>query len=381
MTSSVTYRFLITAGGTGGHIFPALALANYLRTQYAARILFVGTNKRMEKQWVPQAGFDYYGLPVRGLIRGVIWRNISFVVQMLLSMFLAYRVLRRFDPHVVIGTGGYVTVPCVWVATWLGIPTLIHESNAVAGLAHRWLGRRVDRVCVSYPSAGRIFDTKRVLHTGTPLREELYTLLTRAEAKKQLKLNINLPTLLIMGGSLGAQLLNEAVLAHQRAIQDNQVQLLWICGERYYKSCAAAWGANQEGIDQKNIDQKNIKSWGQLLGFCENIPLAYAAADVVIARGGALSIAELLCVKRPAILVPSPNVVARHQHQNVAPLVANGAALSVEDVDVVEKLIPMALDLLQDPVQQEKMTEAMQAMDARRRPTTVIAEELIRIAG
>ncbi len=359
--STMTYRFLITAGGTGGHIFPALALAAHLQEVFLCKILFVGSRSRAERLLVPKAGFAYYGLPVRGMVRGSLLANIGFVWGMVRSVCLAAWVLWRFRPHAVIGTGGYVSVPCVWLAGWASIPALIHESNAVAGLAHRFLSRRARCVCVGYPAMAV---GAKAVFTGTPLRSALYQLPSKSAALTQLGLRDDAPVVLIMGGSLGAKAFNDSMLAHQQTICESGVQWIWLCGKGYYAACVAAWKAGDGGL------------WGCLLPFADDMAAVYAASDVVITRGGALSLAEVVGIQKPAIVVPSPNVVGRHQHHNAAAMAAANAAIVIEEEAASTTLIPQALALVRDVDEQARMRTAMAGLQPQQRPVEVIGEQI-----
>ena len=361
------YRILITAGGTGGHIYPALAMGEFLRQHHDMEVLFVGTLRHMERRLVPEAGFAYEGVPMMGFRRkGGLWGNILLPFMVIRSLFMAWRILSRFSPDAVMGTGGYASFPCVYAATYKGIPTLIHESNAHAGMAHRWLARRVSKICVSYENMERYFSPKKLIYTGTPLRSSLYQLPGVSSARAHFKLDAKKSTLLVWGGSLGARSINEAILASKESWKapSFSLQLLWITGASYYEEMVEGWGSSRG-------------SWGCILSYVKDMAYAYALADVVLARAGALSIAELVCVCKPSVLVPSPHVVEDHQRKNAEALAEEGAAYCLPDNQLRAHLFPKIWALMRDKEAQLRMKAALQRRKLKRKPAARIAEELL----
>lgn len=334
-------RIVISGGGTGGHIFPALAIAEALRRlRPEAEFLFVGAKNRMEMERVPQAGYRIEGLDIAGIQRGwawsALWRNMALPLKVWRSLSAARRLLRAFEPHAVVGTGGYAAWPVVYAAQQLGIPTLLQEQNSHAGVTNRLLARRAKRICVAYEGMERYFPADRLVLTGNPVRSDLLDLSDkRAEGYAFYGLSPQRKTLAIVGGSLGARSLNEAVRCNTALLaQHSDVQVVWQCGasyETHYRSSASAQLPNV-----------------QLRPFIERMDLLYAVADVVVARAGALTLSELAIVGKPAVLVPSPNVAEDHQTRNAQALERKGAAVLVPDARAAEVLLPEALALLRD---------------------------------
>ncbi|NJB84908.1 UDP-N-acetylglucosamine--N-acetylmuramyl-(pentapeptide) pyrophosphoryl-undecaprenol N-acetylglucosamine transferase [Lewinella marina] len=329
-------RFVISGGGTGGHVFPAIAIADELRRLHpTAEFLFVGAKGRMEMEKVPAAGYRIEGLWISGLQRSFTLDNLSFPVKVLSSLFRSRTLLREFRPDVVIGTGGYAGAPILYAAARMGIPTLIQEPNAFAGLANKWLGRRVDKICVAFGGMAKFFPAHKLIITGNPVREQL---LDRAR-----EMNVDgPPTVFLMGGSGGARSLNEAMAGSTELIRARpQVQWLWQCGKHYladYADCATAQLPNVT-----------------LTAFVDKMDEAYARATVVIGRAGSTTIAEIEYLGKPAILVPSPWVAEDHQTKNAEALTQSGAALLVPDHRVGEELVPEALALVDDAERRETL--------------------------
>lgn len=338
MSEANQIRVILSGGGTGGHIFPAIAIADALKAMHPnAEILFVGAKGKMEMERVPKAGYPIEGLWISGLQRKLTLRNLSFPLKLISSLWNAGRIIRRFQPDVAIGTGGYASAPLLRVAAGRGIPTLIQEQNAYAGLTNKWLAGHVDRICVAYPNMERYFPASKLLETGNPVREtQLTGDYDQAAARQHFGLAPDQPVILITGGSLGARTLNDALGAATQALEAApKVQVLWQCGKLYEAEFSGSATAQLPQV--------------QLTAFLDRMELAYAAADVVICRAGALTIAELCLLGKAAVLVPSPNVAEDHQTKNAQALADRDAAILVKDQDARQELIPQALALLNDP--------------------------------
>lgn len=337
---------IISGGGTGGHIFPALAIANTFKQRHPdADILFVGAEGRMEMTRVPEAGYKIIGLWISGLQRRLTWSNLSFPIKLISSYFKAGKIIKDFKPDAVIGTGGYASGPIMLAATKNKIPSLIQEQNSYAGLTNKRLGQKVQRVCVAYPGMEKYFPEQKLIFTGNPVRKDIIDLeFKRDKALVQFAFDADVKTLLILGGSLGAKTINESVLAHIDKLIDAQVQVIWQTGKVYYESVKA---------QVSNKDLRKIR----IHDFLKQMDLAYAASDVVISRAGALSISELCLAKRPTILVPSPNVAEDHQTRNAMSLVNEQAAMMIKDAEASSQLIDAALKLLYDESQCQKFSE------------------------
>jgi len=318
-------RFLISGGGTGGHIFPALSIADALRRRHHdCEILFVGALGRMEMKRVPQAGYKIVGLPVSGFDRKRLWRNFSVLFHLWKSMSMARRIVAEFKPDVAIGVGGYASGPTLKAAQRAGVRTVLQEQNSYPGVTNKLLAAKADRICVAYPRLERYFPAEKIVVTGNPVRKSILEPgMTREEAKKSFGLDKNKPLVLVVGGSLGAGTLNNAVIS---ALKEGKVasagfNIMWQTGAYYAGRCCAA--ANDYPADNLIITE-----------FITDMAVAYCAADLVVARAGAGTISELELLGKPAILVPSPNVAEDHQRRNAEALVGNEAAGMVLDADV-----------------------------------------------
>ena len=339
-------RVIISGGGTGGHIFPAVSIANKLKElNPETEILFVGAEGKMEMEKVPAAGYRIVGLPIVGLQRRLSWKNIVNDLQVpgkiLRSIRQAKRIIREFKPDIAIGVGGYASAPLLWAATRLGIPSLIQEQYGFAGLTNKLLGKRVQSICVAYEGMERFFPADKIVLSGNPIRKEVSQPATpekRAEALSCYNLDPEKKHLLIVGGSLGSGTLNNAMKAWIEAgcPGGGNVEVLWQCG-KYYKKGVDAF---MEGRELPAVRYSD---------FIANMDLAYAAADVVITRSGASTVSELCALGKAAVFVPSPNVAEDHQTHNAMALVRKDAALLVKDAEAREKLLPTALRLLQEP--------------------------------
>ncbi|WP_242510041.1 undecaprenyldiphospho-muramoylpentapeptide beta-N-acetylglucosaminyltransferase [Hymenobacter persicinus] len=359
------YRVIISGGGTGGHIFPAVAIANELRRrQPEAEILFVGANGRMEMTRVPEAGYRIIGLDIAGLQRRLTPQNLLFPVKVFRSVRKAGKLLEEFRPDAVVGVGGYASAPVLLAATSRGIPSLIQEQNSYAGLVNKLLSRRVDRICVAYAGMDKFFPADKLVVTGNPVRTEIASG-RRAEALEFFGLDPARKVLLVIGGSLGARTLNEATAAALPRLREAGVQLLWQTGKTYYAQAAEqAAPFRAAGL--------------QALEFVQRMDLAYAAADVVVSRAGALSVSELCLTGKPSILVPSPNVAEDHQTKNAQALVSRDAAVLVTDAEAPARLYDDALALLADPTRQQQLSQNVLAL-AHPDATTTIVDELLKL--
>lgn len=336
MGANKTYKFIISGGGSGGHIFPAIAIANELKRRLPdCAILFVGANGRMEMEKVPQAGYEIKGLNIAGFQRGSITKNLALPFKVISSLSNAIGIVKNFHPDVAIGVGGYASGPLLFAASLCGVPTLIQEQNATAGLTNRLLSKRAKVICAAYEELQQVYAGKNVVLTGNPIRAEILSFkANRDEAIKYFGLDASKKTILIIGGSLGAGTFNEAVKNQIETIKNNyDIQIIWQTGKAHfekYKSVA-------NGVE-------NLKC----MQFVDRMDLAYSLADVVISRGGAMSISELQVLAKPVVFVPSPNVTDDQQTKNVTALVGKNAAVMVRDWEARTTLISEAVALLND---------------------------------
>lgn len=328
---------IVSGGGTGGHIFPAIAIANMFRERHAdAEILFVGAEGKMEMTRVPEAGYKIIGLRVAGLQRRLTLQNLFFPFKFIASLFKARKIIAEFKPDVVVGTGGYASGPVMIAATRKGIPALVQEQNSYAGLTNKQLGSKAKTICVAYNGMEKFFPASKIVVTGNPVRKDIINLgPKKSAALTKYDFNNSTKTLLIIGGSLGARTINDSVLGGIDKLIAAKVQVIWQTGKFYIEEITKA-------VTGKDLKMVRISD------FVKEMDLAYAAADVVISRAGALSISELCLAKRPAILVPSPNVSEDHQTQNALALVKQDAAVMIKDSEARGKLINEALSLLND---------------------------------
>jgi UDP-N-acetylglucosamine--N-acetylmuramyl-(pentapeptide) pyrophosphoryl-undecaprenol N-acetylglucosamine transferase len=349
MSESTRYkRIVISGGGTGGHIFPAIAIANEVRQRYPeAKILFVGAEGKMEMEKVPAAGYPIEALPIAGLQRKLTAKNLILPFKIMQSLWKARRILTAHKPHVVVGVGGYASGPTLKMANWLGLPTVIQEQNSFAGKTNKLLAQKASRICVAYEHMERFFPKDKIVLTGNPVRKEVADIANKcAQALSLFGLSDDKPVVLVIGGSLGARTLNRALDSGLDQLVESGVQVIWQCGKIYKDELWVKWqGKLPQGV------------W--LDAFITDMQLAYAAADVVVSRAGALSVSELCLVNKPTILVPSPNVSEDHQTKNAMALVDKGAAILVKDRDASEQLIPEILALMQNSEKQRSLSEAI----------------------
>lgn len=343
---NIIKRAIISGGGTGGHIYPAISIADEIKKRNPdAEILFIGASDRMEMKKVPEAGYDIKGLDVKGLDRKNILKNITIIYNFWKSTRKAKEIIKEFNPQIVIGVGGYASASVVKVANSMSIPTLIQEQNSYPGISNKLLGKNVDKICVAYDNMERFFPKNKIVKTGTPCREKLiYTSESVSEARKFFGLEPSKKTLLVVGGSLGAKTLNESIVNGISEYMKNNIQIIWQCGGYYFEK-------EKEKLEQLPMEKtKNIK----LLDFIANMNLAYKAADLVVSRAGAGSIAELCILQKPSILIPSPNVAEDHQTKNAKTLVDNNAAILVTDKDAPTKLTDIVIETIKS---KEKLNE------------------------
>jgi UDP-N-acetylglucosamine--N-acetylmuramyl-(pentapeptide) pyrophosphoryl-undecaprenol N-acetylglucosamine transferase len=346
---------LISGGGTGGHIFPALSIANGIKERRPdANILFVGAENRMEMEKVPAAGYKIVGLPVSGFDRKHLLRNVKVVARLLKSMHLAKKILRDFKPDIAIGVGGYASGPMLKEAQKKGIPTLIQEQNSYAGVTNKLLAQKANAICVAYEGMERFFPADKILVTGNPVRQNILNCtLTPQQARQKFGLDPDRRTILVVGGSLGARTVNNCIAAALDTIKaDPEVQLIWQTGKIYDEQARATMQEKQPG----NVVQQ---------AFVSNMDEAYRAADLVVSRAGASSISELQLLGKASLLVPSPNVAEDHQTKNAMALVDHGAAVMVRDAEAADKLMPEALALVKDDAKLQKLSASISKMALR----------------
>lgn len=364
MSNERPYRLIISGGGTGGHIFPAIAIANEFRERYPdTDILFVGAQGRMEMTRVPDAGYKIKGLWISGLQRKLTLSNLLFPLKVVISFFDARKIVRSFKPNAVIGTGGYASGPIMMAATEAKVPTVIQEQNSFAGLANKQVAGKVNRICVAYDGMEKYFPAGKIVLTGNPVRKDILTASgKREQGLKHFGFNESNRTLLIVGGSLGARTINESVITGLQKLVDAGIQVIWQTGKGYYDSYKARLG---------QLDLTRIR----VQDFVREMDLAYGAADVVISRSGAIAVSELCIARKPCILVPSPNVAEDHQTKNAMALVSKGAAVLVTDRDAAQKLVDEALKLIFDERRCEELRKNIGSL-ARPDATRDIVNEI-----
>lgn len=371
MINNEPLRVIVSGGGTGGHIFPAVSIANAIKKQHPdAEVLFVGAEGRMEMQRVPAAGYEIKGLPVRGLIRPL-WspKNIGVMMDFFKSKNMVKKIIREFRPHVAVGVGGYASAPTLNAAYSMGVPCLVQEQNSYAGVTNKSLAKKASKVCVAYSGMERFFPADKIIMTGNPVRQNLLDAnISKDEAVKSFGLNPALPTVLIIGGSLGARTVNESVLTHLEEIRQGGVQFIWQTGKFYSKEIAEALA---------KVDKLDIL---HVTDFISNMDAAYAAADLVVSRAGASSISELCLLGKPCILVPSPNVAEDHQTKNAMALSTKDAAIFVADKDARSVLVSTALQTVKDEAKLKSLSENVLKL-AFHNSADIIAEEVYKLAN
>lgn len=361
-------KVILSGGGTGGHIFPAVAIANEIKKLVPdAEILFVGALGKMEMEKVPNAGYKIIGIPIAGIQRKFTLANLKLPFLIIRSMMRTKTIVQEFKPDVAVGTGGYASGPLLRAAARQGVPTLLHEGNSYAGITNKILSKRANRICVAYEGMEKFFPKGKILITGNPVRQDIQGLKDKkGEAQAFFKLSPNKKVILVIGGSLGARTINEAIGANLSKLVDANIQLLWQTGKSYYPT------ALEQG---KPFSNNGIYP----LEFISRMDLAYAAADIVISRAGASSISELCNIGMPSILVPSPNVAEDHQTKNAMALVNKNAALLVKDSEAHHQLVETAIGLLGNNAQQVTLTNNISQM-AFHNSANVIAREVLKLA-
>ena len=362
-------RIIISGGGTGGHIFPAVSIANAIKEICPdTDILFVGAEGRMEMQRVPAAGYPIKGLPVAGFDRKNLFNNIPVLIKLFKSQRMAKQIINEFQPHAAVGVGGYASGPTLKVAGNMGIPTLLQEQNSYAGVTNKLLAKQAHKICVAYEGMERFFDKSKIILTGNPVRQGLLNhTISREEAIRMFHLDPEKKTVLILGGSLGARTINQCVIENIAKIKESGVQFIWQTGKVYINDAIAAI-ANAGDVTMLHVTD-----------FISNMAAAYSAADLVISRAGAGSISEFCLLEKPVILVPSPNVAEDHQTKNALALVNKNAALYVKDVNAKEELIDKAIQAVNQPDLLNNLSINISKL-AFADSATIIAKEVIKLA-
>ena len=358
------YKFILSGGGTGGHIYPAIAIANALKQRFPdADFLFVGAEDKMEMQKVPQAGYAIEGLWIAGLQRKLTLQNMMFPFKLLSSLWKSRRILNRFQPDVVIGTGGFASGPLLQMANSKGIPTLIQEQNSYPGITNKLLSKKANAICVAYENLERFFPKEKIVVTGNPVRQDLLELSDkREEGQSYFKLDPKKKTLLVLGGSLGARRINQLLAKELDFLLEQGIQVYWQCGKLYFE-------------EYKHLNEKpNV----QVTSFIDRMDLIYAAADVVISRAGASSVSELCLVGKPTLFIPSPNVAEDHQTKNAKAIVDKGGAVLLREDELDEKFESTFSMLLSDENWQQELCQNIKKL-AKPNATRDIVEEIIKL--
>jgi UDP-N-acetylglucosamine--N-acetylmuramyl-(pentapeptide) pyrophosphoryl-undecaprenol N-acetylglucosamine transferase len=339
-------RVIISGGGTGGHIFPAIAIANRIKKEYPdAKILFIGAEGKMEMEKVPEAGYEIEGLWISGFQRRLTLKNLALPFKILASLWKARGIVKKFKPQVAIGVGGYASGPTLKVASMMNVPTILQEQNSFPGKTNKLLAQKATKICVAYEKLERFFPKEKIEMTGNPVRDKVVQIDgLKSKGLSHFGLEEGKKTLLVVGGSLGAKTLNDSLKKDLKQLQEKNIQVIWQCG-KYQSEELMEWS---KGQDMSGVSL-NI--------FIKEMELAYAAADVIVSRAGAIALSELAIIGKPIILVPSPNVAEDHQTKNALALVEQDAAILVKDVEAREKLIPQVLELMQNENRQNEMSE------------------------
>lgn len=364
---SIIHKYLISGGGTGGHIFPAISIANALKQiDPHCEVLFIGAEGHMEMERVPAAGYNIEGLKVEGLDRQHLLRNVKVICNLLSSLPKARRIIKNFKPDVAVGVGGYASAAALLVAKSMNIPIVLQEQNGFAGVANKLLAKKAEKICVAYSGMERFFPADKIILTGNPIRQNLFNPeLDKNEAYAAFGFKNNIPTLLVMGGSLGAMTINNGMIKGLKQFAQAGVQVIWQTGKRYF-------------ADAKKAFDENPCSNVLVTDFISRMDYAYAIADVVVARAGASTISELTFLGKPAILIPSPNVAEDHQTHNAMALANQNAAICLPDKEAEEKLAPLAIDLLLDNERKSSIAENSKKM-AQNDSALRIANEIVKL--
>ena len=362
-------RIIISGGGTGGHIFPAVSIANAIKDQRPdTEILFVGAEGRMEMHRVPAAGYPIKGLPIAGFNRKNLLKNIPVLIKLFKSQQMAKAIIKEFKPHAAVGVGGYASGPTLKVAGNMGIPTLLQEQNSYAGVTNKLLAKQAHKICVAYEGMERFFEKEKIILTGNPVRQDLLNhSISQADAIKSFGLDPNKKTILILGGSLGARTINNCIIQNLDKIKNSDVQFIWQTGKIYIEEA------------RDNVAKTGGLSMLHVTDFISNMGTAYQAADLVISRAGAGSISEFCLLQKPVILVPSPNVAEDHQTKNALALVNKKAALYVKDEEAKDKLVDTALQTVKQPELLTNLSKNIAEL-AFTNSANVIAKEVIQLA-
>ena len=365
--SIIIHKYLISGGGTGGHIFPAISIANALKQiDPHCEVLFIGAEGHMEMERVPAAGYNIEGLKVEGLDRQHLLRNFKVICNLLSSLPKARRIIKNFKPDVAVGVGGYASAAALLVAKSMNIPIVLQEQNGFAGVANKLLAKKAEKICVAYSGMERFFPADKIILTGNPIRQNLFNPeLDKNEAYSAFGFKNNIPTLLVMGGSLGAMTINNGMIKGLKQFAQAGVQVIWQTGKRYF-------------ADAKKAFDENPCSNVLVTDFISRMDYAYAIADVVVARAGASTISELTFLGKPAILIPSPNVAEDHQTHNAMALANQNAAICLPDKEAEEKLAPLAIDLLLDDERKSSIAENSKKM-AQNDSALRIANEIVKL--
>lgn len=363
-------RIIISGGGTGGHIFPAVSIANAVKAKRPdAKILFVGATGRMEMQRVPAAGYEIKGLPICGFDRKNLLRNVVVLYRIWKSQRMAKKIIREFRPMAAVGVGGYASGPTLNECASMGVPCLIQEQNSYAGVTNKLLAKKADRICVAYEGMERFFPADKIILTGNPVRQSLLeTRMTREEAVRSFGLDPGRKTVLIVGGSLGARTVNESVMRHLDMVESSGVQFIWQTGKYYNAEI------------NRCLEERARLPMLKVTDFISDMGAAYRAADLVISRAGASSISEFCLIGKPVVLVPSPNVAEDHQTKNALALVYKDAALYVKDSDAPQSLLALAVDTVRNDELLGKLSGNIKKL-GKENSADVIADEVIRLAG
>ena len=341
MPKNGTYNIILSGGGTGGHIYPAIAIANALKAKYPeAKFLFVGAKDRMEMEKVPQSGYEIKGLWISGLQRKLTLKNLLFPLKLMVSLYKAYRIVKRFKPHVAIGTGGFASGPLLHAAAFKNIPTLLQEQNSYPGITNKLLSKKAKTICVAYEGLERFFPKEKIKLTGNPVRQDLLRIADKVlEAKNHFNLMHAKPTVLVLGGSLGARRINELIAEKLDFLIAYGVNIIWQCGKLYY----------QDYKSFSNVDMVQVHQ------FINRMDLAYAAADIIISRSGASSVSELCIVGKPVIFIPSPNVAEDHQTKNAQAIVDKNAAIIIKEENLDADFEQVFSELISSKPQQMQL--------------------------
>ena len=357
-------KFILSGGGTGGHIYPAIAIANELKTRFPdSEILFVGANDKMEMQKVPQAGYKIIGLWIAGIQRKLTLDNMMFPLKLMSSLVKSRKIVKQFKPDVVIGTGGFASGPLLRAAAGMGVPTVIQEQNSYPGITNKWLSKKAKKICVAYDNLERFFPADKIVFTGNPVRSDILDVEgNREEAIKRFELDPNKKTLLILGGSLGSRRINQLIAKELTWLLAQDIQIIWQCGKFYFEEY------------RHYGDKENVT----VLSFIDRMDLVYAAADVVISRSGASSVSELCLVGKPVIFIPSPNVAEDHQTKNAQAIVDKDGAILLKEAQLDTQFQPVFADLITNEEKQGRLGENIKKL-AKANATKDIVEEIVKL--